>query len=310
MDGFRLGIHDSVTAVFPPERLRDALADDVPDGVEVAVVGGGEIDACDGVVTFAHRGAFVGLDWIHSIQAGYDRFPLDELETAGTALTNSTGIHDDSVGETVAGMMLMLARGLGRYAKQQTERRWERPAWDEPFTLAGESCCVVGLGTLGRGIAARADALGMDVTGVRRTPDPVPGVDRVYPSDELHEAIAGARFVAIAVPLTDETEGLFGRAEFDAMREDAYPINVARGEVVDEDALIAALDSGEIAGAGLDVFETEPLPEDSPLWDMEDVLVTPHAAAYTREYYRDIADLVLENVGRLVEGEELKNRVL
>jgi D-2-hydroxyacid dehydrogenase (NADP+) len=309
MELSRLGIHDSVAAVFPPERLREALEDEAP---EVVVVGDDPeaIRACDAVVTFAHREAFVGLGWVHSIQAGYDRFPLEAFEDAGTRLTNSTGIHGESVGETALGYMLMIARRLHQYVRQETEKRWNRPAWDVPFTLAGESLCVVGLGTLGRGIAARADTVGMEVVGVRRSEEPVEGVEQVYPSGELHEAIGDARFVAVATPLTDETEGLIGESEFAAMRGDAHLINVARGPIVDEDALIRALREDEIAGAALDVFEVEPLPQGSPLWEFEEVIVTPHAAAYTRGYYEDIAGLVRENVARIATGENLRNRVV
>ncbi len=306
MDLDRLGIHDSVSAVFPPERLRETLRS---VGPEVVVVGDDAAD-CDAVVTFAHRKAFLDLEWIHSIQAGYDRFPLDELEAAGTVLTNSTGIHDESVGETVAGYMLAFARRLHQYARQQDGKRWERPAWDVPFTLAGESICVVGLGTLGRGIVRRADAMGMDVTGVRRTETPVEGVRRVYASDDLREAISEATFVALATPLTGETRGLIGEAELTTMDEDGYLINVARGGVVDQDALVAALETGAIRGAALDVFETEPLPDESPLWGMEEVIVTPHAAAYTRDYYESIAGLVETNVERLSTNEPFENRIV
>ncbi|MEM4780480.1 MAG: D-2-hydroxyacid dehydrogenase [Halalkalicoccus sp.] len=304
----QLGIHDSVRAVFPPEELCEALSD---AGTEVNVVSeGDEIAGYDAIVTFAYQDAFLDLDWIHSIQAGYDRFPLSELEDRGVVLTNSTGIHGESVGETVLGYMLMLARRLGQYARQQERREWHRPEWNRPFTLAGESVCVVGLGTLGRGIARRASALEMDVTGVRRSGEPVEGVEHVYPSDDLHEAISNVRFVALAVPLTDETEGLIGRREVERMDEESYLINVSRGPVVDQDALVAAIEDGEIRGAALDVFETEPLPTESPLWGFEEVLVTPHAAAYTRGYYEAIAALVRENVERAAAGEPFENRVV
>lgn len=303
----RLGVHDSVSAVFPPEQLRDALSGTGPG---VGIVDDEGARECDAVVTFAYEEAFLDCDWIHSIQAGYDRFPLDELENRGVVLTNSTGIHGDSVGETVAGYMLMLARRLGQYARQQERKEWTRPDWDVPFTLAGESVCVVGLGTLGRGIAERANALGMAVTGVRRSGEPVEGVDRVHTDDELHEAIAGSTFVALAVPLTDETEGLIGEPELAAMDAGSHLINVSRGSVVDQEALVSALEADEIRGAALDVFAEEPLPEDSPLWAMDDVLVTPHAAAYTRRYYESIAALVRANLERVGAGEPFENRVL
>jgi D-2-hydroxyacid dehydrogenase (NADP+) len=305
----RLGIHESVSAVFPPERLRDALDD---ADLAVPVVGDDELGDCDALVTFAYSEVFLDadLDWIHSIQAGYDRFPLDALEEADVALTNSTGIHDTSVGEFAVGLMLSFARRLHTYVRAQEAREWSHPAWDEPFTLDGERLCVVGLGTLGRGIAERADALGMEVVGVRRSGEETPHTHTVYTPDDLHEAVADARFVALAVPLTDETEGLVGAPEFAAMGDDAYLLNVARGPVVVQDDLVAALRDGEIAGAGLDVFEEEPLPEDSPLWEMEEVVVTPHRAAAERDYYRHIAELVRTNVSRVDSGAEMVNRVV
>lgn len=304
-----IGIHESVDAVFPPEALRDALSEIEP---EVRIVSTGEIGECDALVTFIHEDAFIGagLEWIHSIQAGYDRFPLEAFEAEGIALTNSTGIHGDTVGETVAGYMLSFARGLHRYRDQQNGREWSMRPWDVPFSLADSSVCVVGLGTLGRGVAMRADALGMDVVGVKRTPTPVDHVETVYPSGELHEAIADARFVVLTVPLTDRTEGLIGAAELAAMRADAVLINVARGPVVYQAALLEALEADSIGGAALDVFEREPLPADSPLWEMDDVIVTPHVAAATRAYYRRIAALVRENATRKANGESLANRVV
>ncbi|MGZ0746831.1 D-2-hydroxyacid dehydrogenase [Haloparvum sp. AD34] len=311
-----LGIHDSVAQVFPPETLAAYLREEAPSpDLDVVVVEAGDRDAladCDALVTFAYDEAFLAadLEWIHSVQAGVDRFPFEELEARNVALTNSTGIHGDSVGDTVAGYMLSFARRLHRYRDQQADREWSWPAHDEPFSLRGERLCIVGLGGLGRGIAARADALGMEVVGVKRTPTPVEGVDEVYRRDQLHEAIGDARFVALAVPLTPETEGLVGADEFHAMREDAYLINVARGEVVVQQDLVDALDDEIIAGAALDVFETEPLPEDSPLWDLEEVIVTPHAAAAHREYGERVGAIVVESLRRLERGEGYANRVV
>ena len=305
----RLGVHGSVSAVFPPAQLRAALADIDP---AVAVVDTDGAADCDALVTFAHDEAFLAADpaWVHSVQAGVDRFPLDAFRERGVALTNSTGIHGDVVGETVAGYMLAFARGLHRYRSSQERGEWGRLPWDRPFTLGGERLCVVGLGTLGRGIAARADALGMEVFGVKRTPTPVDHTEAVYPPGELREAVSGARFVALAVPLTASTRGLVGEAELDAMCDGAVLINVARGPVVNESALVAALRADELAGAALDVFEEEPLPPESPLWEMDEVIVTPHHAAATVDYYRRIATLVRENVRRFAAGENLANRVV
>ncbi|MFB6270152.1 MAG: D-2-hydroxyacid dehydrogenase [Halobacterium sp.] len=305
----RIGIHESVEAVFPPAVLRERLGDLDADVAVVDTAGVADVDA---LVTFAYEEAFLsaGLEWIHSVQAGVDKFPFDDLDESAVALTNSTGTHGDSVGETVAGYMLSFARRLHTFRDQQADREWAWPAWDEAFTLDGSSLCVVGLGTLGGGIAARADALGMDVTGVKRTPTPVDHVETVYPTRDLQEAIADAKFVALAVPLTPATEGLIGAPELEAMRDDATLVNVARGDVVDQDALVDTLREDGLAGAALDVFEEEPLPEDSPLWGMDKVVVTPHASAANRDYPDRIAALVRENEQRITSGDGLVNRVV
>jgi D-2-hydroxyacid dehydrogenase (NADP+) len=312
----RIGVHESVSTVFPPDALRDELVDrtkgaETAERPTVTIVGDDGLADCDAVVTFEHRDAFLDhLSWVHSIQAGVDRFPFDAFEAAGVALTNSTGIHDDTVGETVTGYLLSFARRLHRIRDAQGDHEWRPPAWDEPFTLTGERACVVGLGTLGRGIAERLDAIGMRVTGVRRSGDPVAGVEQVFTPDELHRAIGEARFVALAVPLTPETQGLIGADELSAMRDDAYLVNVSRGGVLDQDTLVAALQAGDLNGAALDVFETEPLPADSPLWDMDEVVVSPHCSAFTRDYFRDVADLVETNLDRLATDEPFHNQVV
>jgi D-2-hydroxyacid dehydrogenase (NADP+) len=307
----RIGVHESVELTFPPDELRAFLADVGPD---VIVVGDDpdDLERCDVLVTLAWNEAFLdaGIDWIHSVQAGVDRFPFETLEEHGVVLTNSTGIHGESVGETVVGYMLAFARRLHVYLDNQQGHVWEHPAWDEPFTVRGRTVCVVGLGTLGRGIASRAAALGMRVTGVKRTVEAVPDVERVYPSEDLLEAVEGADFVVLACPLTQETHHLVDEEVLSTMGEHAYLINVARGSVVDEPALVDALRDGEIVGAALDVFEEEPLPDESPLWDMDEVIVTPHRAAATWEYYQLVGDLVRENVERGGRGEAMVNRVV
>ncbi|OLZ39497.1 hydroxyacid dehydrogenase [Natrinema saccharevitans] len=303
----RLGIHESVDDVFPPAELADYLAD-LP--VDVSVIDDDGIAASDAVVTLEHRAALLEVDWVHSIQAGVDRFPFDAFEANGVVLTNSTGIHDRSVGETVAGYLLMFARRLHDHVANQRARRWDRPEWDAAFTLPGATACVVGTGTLGTGVAETLGGLGVALRGVRRSGDPVPGFDEVYANDRLLEAIADVEFVIVTVPLTDETRHFFDAVAFDAMRDDAYFVNVARGSVVDESALIDALEADALAGAALDVFEEEPLPEDSPLWGMDEVIVSPHCAAYTRDYFRDTGDIVRENVDRLADGAAFHNRAV
>ena len=303
----RLCIHETVDEKIPIEAFADAFAD---LNVPVEIVGDDEtFDETDAVASFRPREAFLDAGWTHCIRAGYDEFDTDAHEAAGVPLTNSTGIHDTTVGELAVGYMVSLARMLHIYRDHQTRNDWLEPEYERPFTVENERVCVVGLGTLGRGVAERADALGMEVVGVRRSDDPVPGVSKIYDPDDLHEAIADARFVVIAVPHTPETEGMFAAPEFERMRDDAFLINIARGPIADEDDLIDALDSGTIAGAGLDVFETEPLPEGNPLWDFEDVIISPHRGSATNRYHLDIAELVTEIFAQYQAGEDLRNRV-
>lgn len=309
MELHTLGIDESVSAVFPPEVLQNELKD-LP--VEIVVVDGSQesLERCEGVVTFVHRDSFFDVEWVHSIQAGVDRFPHERFRDAGIVLTNSTGIHGDAIGETVAGYILAFARRLHDHVRHQQQREWSQPEWDEAWTIAGETACVVGLGGLGSGIVDRLTGLDLDVVGVRRTPTPEPGVDTIYTPAALETAVSDVRFVILAVPLTEQTRGLVDEDIFEAMRDDAYLINVARGDVVNQEALVNALETDRIAGAALDVFETEPLPESSPLWEMDEVIVSPHSGAFTWQYYEHVAALVRESVIRISNGDEPVNRVL
>jgi D-2-hydroxyacid dehydrogenase (NADP+) len=303
----RLCVHETVGQKIPVEAFADAF-DEL--NVPVEIVGDDEtFDETDAVASFRPREAFLDAGWTHCIRAGYDEFDTEAYDAAGVPLTNSTGIHDTTVGEIAIGYMVSLARMLHIYRDHQNENDWLEPEYERPFTVENEQVCVVGLGTLGQGVAKRADALGMEVVGVRRSDAPVPGVSELYHPDDLHAAIADARFVVIAVPHTPETEGMFSAPEFERMRDDAYLVNIARGPIADEDDLIDALDAGAIAGAGLDVFETEPLPEDNPLWDFENVIISPHRGSATNRYHLDIADLVKEIFEQYQAGEAIRNRV-
>jgi D-2-hydroxyacid dehydrogenase (NADP+) len=303
----RLCVHESVEAKIPKEAFVKAF-DDL--SISVELVGDGETyDETDAIASFTPRSEFLDAAWVHVIRAGYDEFDTDAYGTENVPLTNSTGIHAATVGEIAVGYMLSLARLLHIYRDHQNDSDWHMPTYERPFTVEDKRLCVVGLGTLGEGIARRADALGMDVVGVRRSDEPVPGVSTIYNPEDLHEAISDARFVALAVPHTPVTEGLVSSDEFETMRDDAFLINVARGPIVDEDALVSALDSETIAGAALDVFESEPLSEESPLWDKEEVIISPHKGSATNRYHLDIAALVKENVRRFQSGDDLTNRV-
>ncbi|EMA15155.1 D-2-hydroxyacid dehydrogenase [Haloarcula marismortui] len=307
MDIARIAVHESVAKACPLEAMVAALQG--PD-IPVEIVGDdAAFDAGDCVVTFSPRNTFLDAAWVHGIRAGYDEFDVDAYEAAGTVLTNSTGIHGDTVPETVVGYLTAFARRLHVYRDRQRDNDWTQEPYDAPFTLTGEQVCVVGLGTIGQGVADRADALGMDVVGVRRSGDPTENVEHVYTPDELDTAVADARFVVLCCPLTKETDGMVDAALLAQMRTDSYLVNVARGPVVVEDALLNALDTGTIAGAALDAHWAEPLPDDHPLWNHESAIVTPHVAAATSRYHEDIAALVRENVERATRGESLRNRV-
>ncbi|MFB6091815.1 MAG: NAD(P)-dependent oxidoreductase [Haloquadratum sp.] len=307
----RVGIHDWGTHPCPPEHLRDLLSDRDELDCEFAVCEAGEAPEFDAVVTLFHHDEFVGaVEWVHDIRSGYEDFPLDAYRDAGTTVTNSTGIAGDLVAETVTGLVFSLAKGLYRFRDQQRDREWARLDWQRPFEVSGETACVVGLGELGGSVASRLGVLGMDVEGVDVRPVSGLGIDRVSDPSRIEDAVADARFVVLTTPLTDATRGLVDRSVFEAMREDAYLLNVSRGAVADRGALRTALETGEIAGAALDVFHTEPLPEDSPLWEMDDVVVTPHAAAQADTYGDRIADLVATNVERLTDDGTPWNQIV
>lgn len=310
----RIGVHESTAIDFPFETFREEFASVNAELVPIrdAPDEGGDPERCDAFVTFTHQPRLLSADpeWIHTTLAGIEEFPIEEYERRGITLTNSTGLHGDSVGDTVLGLLLTFARRLHKFIQNQRERHWEFPEWDAAFTLPGERVCVVGLGTVGSAVADRCASLGMDVAGVRRSPEPVEAVDDQYRPDELEAAISGARFVVLCVPLTEATRNLIGASELRAMEDDAYLVNVARGGVVEEGALVDAIETEEIAGVALDVFEEEPLPEESPFWALEDVIVTPHAAVANRDFYLDIAALVRENLDRIGADEEPKNRVV
>lgn len=310
MDIDRVGIHESTNIDFPFGVIAEELSDidaelnPVVDNVEA-------LSSCDAVVTFTHRDEILTAapDWVHTSQAGVDGFPLEEYAARDIVLTSSSGLHGESVSETTLGMMLSLARRLHIFRDRQREHVWQFPEWDQAFTLGNERVTVVGLGTIGQGLARRATGVGMEVVGVRRTPKPVDGVKKVYSRGDLHQAIEGTRFLVLAVPLTEETCHLIGPEELTLLGEEGYLVNVARGAVVDQDALVAALEAGTIAGAALDVVRDEPLADDSPLWDFDDVLVTPHAAVANRSFYRDIGELIRKNYQALARGDEPQNRV-
>lgn len=309
----KIGVHPSITA-FEPEALQEELSN-IDTDVTVLPDEPESIGDCDALVTLEHReGFFRGdrpLHWVHLSSAGVDHFPVEKYADAEIPVTNSSGIHSACMAENALGLMISHAHRLPQFHEAQNRHEWRRDlAWAEKFTVNDQPVCVVGLGAIGRQVAAYADVIGMQVTGVKRTPESIPHVDHVYPAEDLHAAIEEARFVVLCVPLSEATRHLMSTPEFETMRSDAMLVNISRGSVVDEPALIQALESDELAGAALDVFEEEPLPAESPLWEMDDVIVTPHVSGAFQSYYKKVAELVRTNIQRTGTDEPLENRVV
>jgi phosphoglycerate dehydrogenase-like enzyme len=266
-----------------------------------------------------------GLKWVQLHSAGVDHVLGSPLMRSDVALTTSSGIHATPIAEYVFASLLAHRWRVAHWTRCQREGEWPSGRWDlyaRP-ELRGSTLGILGYGSIGREVGRLGRAFGMRVLALRRAPrrgdqgyarpntgDPE-GIlpEQIYARDSLHEMLGECDYVVIALPLTPDTEHLIGQAELRAMRPGAYLVNIARGGIVDEAALIQALREGWIAGAGLDVFEEEPLPADSPLWDLENVLMSPHVAGFTPRYDERAATLFAENLARYLAGERLLNLV-
>ena len=239
--------------------------------------------------------------------AGYEEYLTPELAASeGLVVCNAGGAYSEGVAEHCVAMMLALARRLPEYLEAMPQRSWEH--LHRHGRLSGSTVCVIGLGTLGSAIASRCAALGMGVVGVRRHPArPSPDASEVFGPEGLCEAVSGADHVVGALPGGAATRGLIGRDVISSMKPGAYFYNVGRGPSVDEEALVERLADGSLAGAGLDVFATEPLRNDSPLWSMENVIVTPHVAGYTWDYADELCEVFAADLARHAAGEPLHN---
>lgn len=244
--------------------------------------------------------------WIQATSAGIGQFVRRmgyDRRMPHTVFTTASGVHAQPLAEFAFMAILVHYKNLARLQADQQAKRWERYATTD---LAGRTLAVVGLGKIGQEIARIARAFGMRTTGTRTRPD-AQGVDVYFEPARLRELLAEADVVVLAVPHTDETEGMIGAGELAAMKPGAYLVNVARGAVVDEPALVAALQSGRLAGAALDVFAQEPLPAESPLWEMPNVLVSPHSASTSDRENARITDLFCDNLRRYLDGRPLHN---
>jgi phosphoglycerate dehydrogenase-like enzyme len=277
-----------------------------------------ELAYFSGDVHPAYSGAFFSaafsaekLRWVHCFNAGTDHPIFARLLERGVCLTNSPGASAVPIAHSAIAGLLAIARRLPLFAAAQRERHWlEAGAVEPPPDLAGQTLAIVGLGGIGGEIARLGRALGLRVVGVRRSPPAAPlAVDELVTPVRLRDVLPRAHWLAIACPLTEETRGWIDAGALALLPDGAHVINVARGEIVDEAALVAELRSGRIGGAYLDVFEIEPLPESSPLWSLPNVIVTPHAAALSAGNHGRQAEIFLANLRRYALGEPLANVV-
>jgi phosphoglycerate dehydrogenase-like enzyme len=257
-------------------------------------------------------GTATNLKWVHFITAAIEHFPfVTALLQRGVKLTTSAGSNGEPVAQTALGGLLMLARGFPHWWAAQGRREWA-PVRGEaaPRDLMGQTVLIIGLGTIGSALARYCRALGMRVIGLRRTPGrPVDGVDEVHPPAALQELLPRCDWVILACPLTPETERLINAGSLARLPRGARLINVSRGGVVDQPALIEALQSGRLGGAYLDVFEEEPLPAGSPLWALPNVIVSPHNASSSAGNNDRAARIFLANLVKWARGEPLRNEV-
>ena len=285
-----------------------------------------DADAFFGKITLPLLTAASRLRWVQSPTASLEHFVFPELIDHPCQLTNMRGLYSDVIANHVFGYILCFARNFHHYIRQQFQARWQAWGGEDERTsfaqgpasvtridrvhlhLADATLGIVGLGSIGSEVARRGLAFGMRVLAVDPVQVEAPeGVAGLWRMERLPDLLSQSRFVVIAAPHTPETEKLFRREQFRTMQPDAYLINIGRGMIVDLSDLTEALQSGEIAGAGLDVFETEPLPAEHPLWKMENVIITPHVAGCSPRIPERHLELLLDNIERFVQGVPLRN---
>lgn len=254
------------------------------------------------------------LRWIHTGTAGVASLLYPELVESDVILTNSAGIHAPAMAETALGMMLHFARGFDHAMRAQREHSWDTSSFadrtDTVSEIAGSTVGVLGLGGIGQEVAKRALALGMRVYATRRSGRPAAADIELFTGpDATRRVLEVSDFVVVSLPSTSATRGLLDASMLAHMKPNAVLVNVARGDIVDEGALVDALRAGLLRGAGLDVFATEPLPPASPMWDLPNVLITPHISATTPQFWLREVELIRENVARYLAGRALRNVV-
>jgi phosphoglycerate dehydrogenase-like enzyme len=283
----RLPEHEIVRARTPSEEREVVQDADVVAGMNISDAVLAEMD---------------DVDLFACAFAGTGHLPMDALREKDVAVTNASGVHGPNMGEHALAAILSFARRFHVARRQMDDDVWRSYPTHE---LAGSTVTVVGLGAIGRAVAERLDAFDVETVGVRHSPEKGGPVDRVVGYDDaagVEAALADSSYVVLACPLTDTTAGFLDHEAFVTMPSDAVVVNMARGPVVDTDDLVSAIRRHQIRGAALDVTDPEPLPSGHPLWDFDNVLVTPHNAGHTPNYYDRLAAIVAENVDRLADG--------
>jgi D-2-hydroxyacid dehydrogenase (NADP+) len=273
------------------------LEEGTPAGLEVVVTGIDQ-ETFDRLITDGD------VRWVHSVSAGVEHLPLDAMAEREILLTNSAGAYASAMAEYTVACMIMLSRNLHSWLEGQRERRWLEADSFEASLLRGKRLGIVGYGAVGRELAVAARALGMEVWATKRSPLFLSGepLDRLLPSVALHELLAASDFIALCASLNSSTRHLIGEPEFAAMKRTAVLVNVARGGLIDEEALVAALREGAIRGAMLDVTTEEPLPSDSDLWSAPNLLITPHISGNAPESCRWEVEFFCANLRLYLDG--------
>lgn len=244
------------------------------------------------------------LRWLQSWSAGINSMPLEKMQEKGILLTSANGVHAFPISETIFALMLGLTRKINTYVKNQQSKTWHHAGIK--LEIHNKTIAILGVGAIGKETAKIAKAFGMKVLGIRASGKPEEYVDKMYTTEQLNDILPQADYVVVTLPLTKETHHLIGPEQFQRMKPTAIFINIGRGEIAIEEELIHALQQGLIAGAGLDVFTTEPLPPESPLWEMENVIITPHTSGSTEHYNkRVIEDIFIPNLQKYIKGETL-----
>lgn len=270
-----------------------------------------EIEIATGLVPRSVLGQARGLRWYQQYGAGADWLAdHPEVAESGIVLTNASGVHAIPITEHIMTFLLCFSRGFKAPILGQAARVWDENRRQPLFELDGKRVVLIGVGAIGSRFAHVASAFGMEVVGVRRTAGKaVPGTIRTVTHEALDRELPEADFLVLTQPLTPETRHMIDARRIALMKRSAYLVNIGRGATVDETALVEALSAKRIAGAGLDVFETEPLPEASPLWDLENVILTPHYSGLTPRYVERLMEIFVDNLERYLGGKPLRNVV-